>query len=101
MLDQWFDLRARGTTAATEVLAGITTFMVMAYIIFVNPAILNFSGIKDLQNLGPGCAPTLAATCLVAGVMTIMMGVVTNYPFSVASGMGLNAVVAFQLIVGM
>jgi len=101
MLERWFDLRARGTTAGTEVLAGITTFMVMAYIIFVNPAILNFSGIKDLQNLGPGFAPTLAATCLVAGVMTIVMGVVTNYPFAVASGMGLNAVVAFQLIVGM
>ncbi len=101
MLERWFDLRAQGTTVGTEVLAGITTFMVMAYIIFVNTAILNFSGIKDLQNLGPGVVPTLAATCLVAGVMTILMGVVTNYPFAVASGMGLNAVVAFQLIVGM
>ncbi|HEU5393334.1 MAG TPA: NCS2 family permease, partial [Candidatus Methylomirabilis sp.] len=101
MLERWFDLRGRGTTVGTEVLAGITTFMVMAYIIFVNPAILNFSAIKDLQNLGPGFAPTLAATCLVAGVMTILMGVATNYPFAVASGMGLNAVVAFQLIVGM
>src|SRR3990170_4268038 len=101
MLERWFDLRARGTTVGTEVLAGVTTFMVMAYIIFVNPAILNFSGIKDLQTLGPGFAPTLAATCLVAGVMTILMGVASNYPFAVASGMGLNAVVAFQLIVGM
>jgi AGZA family xanthine/uracil permease-like MFS transporter len=101
MLERWFDLRGRGTSVGTEVLAGITTFMVMAYIIFVNPAILNFSGTKDLQNLGPGFAPTLAATCLVAGVMTILMGVATNYPFAVASGMGLNAVVAFQLIVGM
>jgi AGZA family xanthine/uracil permease-like MFS transporter len=101
MLERWFDLRARGTTVGTEVLAGVTTFMVMAYIIFVNPAILNFSGIKDLQTLGPGFAPTLAATCLVAGVMTILMGVASNYPFAVASGMGLNAVVAFQLIVGL
>ena len=101
MLERWFELRARGTTVGTEVLAGVTTFMVMAYIIFVNPAILNFSGIKDLQGLGPGFGPTLAATCLVAGVMTLLMGLATNYPFAVASGMGLNAVVAFQLIVGM
>jgi AGZA family xanthine/uracil permease-like MFS transporter len=101
MPERWFDLRGRGTTVGTEVLAGVTTFMVMAYIIFVNPAILNFSGMKDLQGLGPGFAPTLAATCLVAGVMTILMGVATNYPFAVAPGMGLNAVVAFQLIVGM
>ena len=101
MLERFFDLRARGTTVGTEVLAGVTTFMVMAYIIFVNPSILNFSGIKDLQNLGPGFAPTLAATCLVAGVMTMLMGLLSNYPFAVASGMGLNAVVAFQLIVGM
>jgi AGZA family xanthine/uracil permease-like MFS transporter len=101
MLERVFDLRARGTTVWTEVLAGVTTFMVMAYIIFVNPAILNFSGIKDLQGLGPGFAPTLAATCLVAGVMTILMGLLSNYPFAVASGMGLNAVVAFQLIVGL
>ena len=101
MLERCFRLAERGTTVGTEVLAGITTFMVMAYIIFVNPAILNFAGIKDLQGLGPGFAPTLAATCLVAGVMTVAMGLATNYPFAVASGMGLNAVVAFQLIVGM
>jgi AGZA family xanthine/uracil permease-like MFS transporter len=101
MLERWFDLKAQGTRVGTEVLAGVTTFMVMAYIIFVNPAILNFSGIKELQGLGPGFAPTLAATCLVAGVMTILMGLVSNYPFAVASGMGLNAVVAFQLIVGL
>ena len=101
MLERWFDLRAKGTTVGTEILAGVTTFMVMAYIIFVNPAILNFSGIKELQGLGPGFAPTLAATCLVAGAMTMLMGLASNYPFAVASGMGLNAVVAFQLIVGM
>ncbi len=101
MIERFFDLRARGTNVGTKILAGVTTFMVMAYIIFVNPTILNFSGIKDLQNLGPGFAPTLAATCLVAGAMTIAMGLVTNYPYAVASGMGLNAVVAFQLIVGL
>src|SRR5512144_338603 len=101
MLERFFAIRDRGTTVGTEVLAGLTTFMVMAYIIFVNPAILNFAGIKDLQGLGPGFAPTLASTCLVAGLMTILMGLASNYPFAIAPGMGLNAVVAFQLIVGM
>src|SRR5262245_26460939 len=75
--------------------------MVMAYIIFVNPAILSFAGIPPLQGQGPSFAATQAATCLVAGAMTIAMGLLTNYPLAVASGMGLNAVVAFQLIAGM
>jgi AGZA family xanthine/uracil permease-like MFS transporter len=72
--------------------------MVMAYIIFVNPAILSFAGIPPLQGHGPSFAATQAATCLVAGVMTIAMGLATNYPLAIASGMGLNAVVAFQLV---
>jgi adenine/guanine/hypoxanthine permease len=100
MLESLFGIRKNGSTVGREVLAGFTTFIVMAYIIFVNPAILSFAGIKDLQGLGPGFAPTMAVTCLVAGVMTILMGVFTNYPLAIASGMGLNAVVAFQLIVG-
>jgi len=99
MLKYMFELRARSVTVGTEVLAGVTTFMVMAYIIFVNPAILSFTGIPGLEGQGPGFAPTLAATCLVAGVMTALMGLVTNYPLAMASGMGLNAVVAFQLLV--
>src|SRR5262245_13901056 len=75
--------------------------MVMAYIIFVNPAILSFAGVPALQGLGPPFAATQAATCLVAGLMTIAMGLATNYPLAVASGMGLNAAVAFQLIAGL
>jgi adenine/guanine/hypoxanthine permease len=98
MLEGYFGLKARGTTVGAEVLAGLTTFMVMAYIIFVNPAILSFAGIPALQPQGVPFAPTLAATCLVAAVATALMGLVTNYPLAVASGMGLNAVVAFQLI---
>ena len=101
MLEYVFELRARSVTVGTEVLAGVTTFMVMAYIIFVNPAILSFTGIPGLEGQGPGFAPTLAATCLVAGVMTALMGLVTNYPLAMASGMGLNAVIAFQLVVGL
>ena len=101
MLEHIFALRTRGATVGTEVLAGATTFMVMAYIIFVNPAILSFAGVPGLTGQEPGFAPTLAATCLVAGVMTALMGLVTNYPLAMASGMGLNAVVAFQLIAGL
>jgi AGZA family xanthine/uracil permease-like MFS transporter len=101
MLESFFGIKKNGSTVGTEVLAGFTTFIVMAYIIFVNPAILSFAGIKDLQGLGPGFAPTMAATCLVAGIMTILMGLVSNYPLAIASGMGLNAVVAFQLVVGL
>jgi AGZA family xanthine/uracil permease-like MFS transporter len=101
MIEQMFALRTQGATIGTEILAGVTTFMVMAYIIFVNPAILSFAGMPGLAGQGPGFAPTLAATCLVAGVMTALMGLVTNYPLAMASGMGLNAVVAFQLVAGL
>jgi adenine/guanine/hypoxanthine permease len=101
MLEQMFALRTPGATVGTEVLAGASTFMVMAYIIFVNPAILSFAGVLGLAGQGPGFAPTLAATCLVAGLMTALMGLVTNSPLAMASGMGLNAVVAFQLVAGL
>jgi len=101
VIDAFFGIRKSGSTTGREVLAGFTTFMVMAYIIFVNPAILSFAGSKELQGMGPGFIPTLAATCLAAGVMSILMGVVANYPLGIASGMGLNAVVAFQLVVGL
>jgi adenine/guanine/hypoxanthine permease len=101
MLEAFFELRQHGTTVGTEVLAGVTTFMVMAYIIFVNPAILSFASVPALQGQGPPFAATLAATCLVAAVMTIAMGLATNYPLAIASGMGLNAVVAFQLVAGL
>ncbi len=100
MLESLFQLRERGTTVGTEVLAGVTTFMVMAYIIFVNPAILSFASVPALQGQGPPFGPTLAVTCLVAALMTLAMGLASNYPLAIASGMGLNAVVAFQLIAG-
>jgi adenine/guanine/hypoxanthine permease len=101
VLDRCFDLSRRGASVGAEVRGGLTTFMVMAYIIFVNPAILGFAGIPGLQGQGPGFAATQAATCLVAGVMTMAMGLVANYPLALASGMGLNAAVAFQLVAGM
>ena len=101
MLARYFDLDRLGTTPGGEIRGGLTTFMVMAYIIFVNPAILSFAGIPPLQGQGPSFAATQAATCLVAGVLTIVMGLVTNYPLALASGMGLNAVIAFQLVAGL
>ncbi|HEY7653345.1 MAG TPA: NCS2 family permease [Methylomirabilota bacterium] len=101
MLERWFELGGRGATVGGEVRGGLTTFMVMAYIIFVNPAILSFAGIAPLQGQGPSFPATQAATCLVAGAATIAMGLAANYPLALASGMGLNAVVAFQLVAGM
>jgi AGZA family xanthine/uracil permease-like MFS transporter len=91
----FFRLAERGTTVGTEVRAGVTTFMVMAYIIFVNPTILS-SG--DLEGKGPPFLATAVATALAAGILTIAMGLASNYPFALAAGLGLNAVVAFELI---
>jgi adenine/guanine/hypoxanthine permease len=91
----FFKFRERGTDLATEARAGLTTFMVMAYIIFVNASILS-AGFKDADP--HFTTVTLAAgTALVAGIMTIAMGVVANYPFALAAGLGINAIVAFSL----
>ena len=102
ILEQWFKLRENSTTVSTEVIGGITTFFVMAYIIALNPIILNYVGIPGLQDqkLGPGFAQTVAMTALCAGVLTIAMGLYANRPFAMAAGLGLNAVVAFQLVLG-
>ena len=86
----FFKFGERGTTFGTEVRAGVTTFMVMAYIIFLNPNII-------AGPLGLDTTAVAAGTALIAGVMTIAMGLVGNYPFAIAAGLGLNAIVAFQL----
>jgi AGZA family xanthine/uracil permease-like MFS transporter len=91
-LDRYFEITARGSTVRTELLAGLTTFLTMAYILFVNPAILGLGG------AGLGFAQVLTVTALAAGVMTILMGVVGKYPFAIAAGLGLNAFVAFTLV---
>src|SRR5512145_1560051 len=100
LLSRYFDVAARSTDLATEIRAGFTTFMVMAYIIFVNPIILGFTGVPGLDGKGLPFAATLAVTCLAAGLLSIAMGLASNYPFALASGMGLNAVVAFELVAG-
>src|SRR3989441_9545167 len=99
-LERWFGFTQRHTDLATEVRAGVTTFMVMAYIIFVNPIVLGYSGVPGLEGRGLPFSATLTVTCLTAGVLSIAMGLVTNYPFALAPGMGLNAVVAFELVAG-
>jgi AGZA family xanthine/uracil permease-like MFS transporter len=86
----YFKFSERGTTFGTEVRAGVTTFMVMVYIVALNGAII--AGPLELDPVA-----VAAGTALVAGVMTIAMGLVTNYPFALAAGLGLNAAVAFGL----
>jgi adenine/guanine/hypoxanthine permease len=92
-LDRFFRLKELNTDIATEIIAGAVTFMTMAYIIFVNPAILSAAGIpKDAL---------IIATCLAAGLTTLLMGIATNYPFALAPGMGLNAFVTYGVVIGM
>src|SRR5918993_150805 len=91
-LGTFFRFSERGTNLSTEVVAGLTTFMTMAYIVFVNPAIL---GTKGTGLSVPG---VFFATCVAAAVACIAMGLVANFPLALASGLGLNAIVAFTLI---
>ena len=100
MLERRFKFAANGTTLARDTMAGVTTFIVMSYIIFVNPQILSFAGIEGLSEIGLPFNQVLAVTCLVAGVMTILMGLYTNMAYAIAPGLGLNAVVAFSLVAG-
>ena len=96
-LERYFGFAARGTTFARDTMAGATTFVVMSYIIFVNPLILTGVTHPPLgQPLAFGAV--LTSTCLVAGVMSIVMGLSTNYAYAIAPGMGLNAVVAYGLV---
>lgn len=96
-LARYFHFAERNTDLRTEILGGITTFFVMAYIIFVNPFILTLNGTAE-PPVVPSFTGVLTATALAAAIITIAMGLYTNYPFAAASGLGLNAVVAFDLI---
>ena len=96
LFERYFGFAARGTTLARDTMAGATTFVVMSYIIFVNPIILTGATPKFGPTLAFGAV--LTSTCLVAGVMSILMGLTTNYAYAIAPGMGLNAVVAYGLV---
>ncbi|MYN04951.1 NCS2 family permease [Pseudoduganella sp. DS3] len=92
-LENYFKLSEHGTNVRTEVLAGLTTFLTMAYIIFVNPSILGDAGMpKDA---------VFVATCVAAAVGTLIMGLYANFPIGLAPGMGLNAYFAYGVVQGM
>ncbi len=96
-LARHFRFAERNTSLRTEVLGGITTFFVMAYIIFVNPFILTLNGSAQ-PPLVPSFTGLVTATCLVSAIATLAMGLYTNYPFALAPGLGINAVIAFGLV---
>lgn len=91
-MDTFFKVSQRGSTVANEVVGGLTTFLAMAYIIAVNPAILSDAGVPF--------DAALTATCFGAAIMTIAMGLIANKPLALASGMGINAIVAYTLCLG-
>jgi len=93
MLERYFKLGAHGTNVRTEVMAGITTFLTMAYIIFVNPDVLSAAGMPKES--------VFVATCLAAAIGSAIMGFYANYPIALAPGMGLNAYFAFAVVKGM
>ncbi len=90
MLTRTFDLDGHGTTVRTELFAGLTTFLAMAYIVAVNPLILGAAGMP--------VAGVAAATCLSAGFGSILMGLLSNYPLALAPGMGLNAYFTYTVV---
>ncbi len=93
MLEKIFKLREHGTTVRTEIMAGLTTFMTMAYIIIVNPQILGDAGMP--------AGAVMVATCLAAALGTFLMGFLANYPFALAPGMGLNAFFTYTVVLTM
>ena len=101
MLDNLFKISERGSTVGREVRGGLVTFFTMAYIVALNPLILGFVKDGEGKFLGGGDAPNLpliaAATALVAGVLTILMGLVGNFPLAIATGLGLNSFVAYGI----
>lgn len=92
-VDKLFHLTEKGTDVKTEVIAGVTTFMTMAYILAVNPSILAASGMDS--------GAVFTATCISSLIATILMAVLANYPFVLAPGMGLNAYFAYTVVLGM
>ena len=92
-LERWFRLSERGSDVRTEVTAGVTTFLTMVYIAFVNPQILSEAGMPF--------GPVFVATCLAAAFATLVMGLYANYPIALAPGMGLNAFFTYGVVLGM
>ena len=97
-LDRFFKISERGSTVRTEVIAGFATWLTMAYILFVNPQILG--AVTDSAGTSLAFPQVLTVTALVAGLVSLAMGLWANYPFALAAGLGLNAFVAFTLVGG-
>ena len=93
MLERYFQLNAHNTNVRTELLAGLTTFLTMAYILFVNPSILGETGMDK--------GAVFVATCLAAAFGSAVMGLIANYPIALAPGMGLNAFFTYTVVIGM
>jgi len=96
MLDKFFSLSEKGTNVRTEIVAGITTFMTMAYIIFVQPGVL--SGKMFGMDTGMDFGSVMAATCVAAALATLIMGLYANYPIAQAPGMGENFFFVFSVL---
>src|ERR1700741_437747 len=92
-LDRFFHVSESGSNVRTEILAGVTTFMTMSYIIFVQPAVLSTTGMNF--------EAVLAATCIVSALGCFLMAVLANYPIAVAPAMGHNFFFAFTVVAGM
>jgi AGZA family xanthine/uracil permease-like MFS transporter len=90
-LQDYFELKKNGTTVRTEAIAGLTTFLTMVYIVFVNPAILGAAGMDK--------GAVFVATCIAAAASTLVMAFYANYPIALAPGMGLNAFFAFTVVI--
>jgi len=93
MFERYFQLKAHNTTVRKEVIGGVTTFLTMAYIIFVNPSILAQAGMDQ--------GAVFVATCLASAVGCLIMGLYANYPIALAPGMGLNAFFTYSVVLGM
>ncbi|KGO31916.1 hypothetical protein Q757_04160 [Oenococcus alcoholitolerans] len=92
-MNQYFKLRENHTTIGREILAGLTTFVSMAYILFVNPSVLGAAGMNK--------GAVFVATGLIAAIATAFMGIVAKYPFAIAPGLGINAFFAYSVVIGM
>ena len=101
-MEKIFKLKENGTTIKTEIIAGLTTFLTMAYIIFLNPSVIGKSNpnLAHIPNTMEDTA-VITATCIAAAIGTWLMGWLSNYPLALAPGLGLNAFFTYTVVLGM
>ena len=92
-MDKFFQLSQKGSNVRTEIIAGLTTFLTMSYIIFVNPEMLGKTGMDT--------GAVLVATCIASAIGSLLIGLLANYPFAQAPGMGLNAFFVYTVVMGL